>query len=429
MRVLVISPYLPFVPSTGFPTRVYCLSRALAQSHDFHLVSPPGPAGQSADPRVFTGWSEVTRPDPTGRANDIGWLPAGVAYRLGRLRRVLRRWLSPLPGIAQDMRWLQTAVPKVVQPLLERRSFDLLQIESTFLASLLEDLPLLCPRLIVAHDHVHRIYQRMARERRGWQRLGALCEYWKWYRLETRLFSRPHHFVTMSQEDARHLSQLSPDASVSVVPNGVDCEYFNSIEGPGRPGRMLFLGNLQSLPNQDAVRYFAASVLPRIVKSCPEAFLDVVGKDPPRWMLELSATLPVRVHANVADVRPYARDCSVFLVPLRTGSGTRLKILEAMAMGRPVVSTPIGAEGLGAEHGRHLLVGADDGDFADCVVRLLGSPGARREISARAREFACGRFDWGILAPRLDASYALARGRFNAGASPWRRAAAPGGSP
>jgi glycosyltransferase involved in cell wall biosynthesis len=191
------------------------------------------------------------------------------------------------------------------------------------------------------------------------------------------------------------MSQLG-DTPIRVVPNGVDTEFFRLGTEAERPLELLFTGAMNYAPNADGVAHFCAEILPRIRAVVPDVSLSVVGRDPPPRIQSL-ARGGVTITGTVPDVRPWMNRAAVFVVPLRVGGGTRLKILEALASGRAVVSTSLGCEGLDVKHGDNILVADTPAAFADAVVRCLRDPGLRRELGARGRALVEQRYRWDAI--------------------------------
>jgi polysaccharide biosynthesis protein PslH len=166
-----------------------------------------------------------------------------------------------------------------------------------------------------------------------------------------------------------------------------------------RRANLVFTGSMDWLPNEDAIRYFTEQILPRVRRAVPEVTLTVVGRNPYPGLLELSKRDPsVIVTGRVEDVRPFMEEAAVYVVPLRIGGGTRLKIYEAMAMEKPIVSTSIGAEGLPVEDGREIVLADTPESFADAVVRLIRDENLAAEIGQRAATKVRGRFGWDKVA-------------------------------
>jgi glycosyltransferase involved in cell wall biosynthesis len=191
--------------------------------------------------------------------------------------------------------------------------------------------------------------------------------------------------------------------AIRDVPTGVDTDFFRP-NGNTRsdPHGIVFTGSMDWLPNEDAIRYFTARILPQIRERIPDATLTVVGRNPYPGLVELSQKDPgITVTGRVDDVRPYMERAAVYVVPLRIGGGTRLKIYEAMAMEKPMVSTTVGAEGLPLEHGVELLIADTPDLFADSVIKLLTDGVAAREMAERAARMVREKFGWKEVAQRF----------------------------
>jgi glycosyltransferase involved in cell wall biosynthesis len=190
------------------------------------------------------------------------------------------------------------------------------------------------------------------------------------------------------------------------VDNGVDTAYFRPGTEPRDPKSILFLGSLDWRPNLDAVRILLEQVFPAVRAAEPSARLCLVGRNPPEALRRQAASLAnVELIPNVADVRPYLRRCGILAVPLRVGGGSRLKILEALACGLPVVSTRIGAEGLRLEPGKHLVVVDDHPDLAAALLHCIRSPGHAQAMAERGRQTVLEHYDWDLLADKLERSW------------------------
>jgi glycosyltransferase involved in cell wall biosynthesis len=201
----------------------------------------------------------------------------------------------------------------------------------------------------------------------------------------------------VSRQEADHFRSLGAKA-VHVAPNGVDCASLADLP-TGRmthPPVILFLGTMSWGPNASAARFLAIDVMLRLRQRFPSARLLVVGRGPPAHLLALSGVNGVEVTGGVPDVKPYLREANVMAVPLDAGGGTRLKILEAFAAGLPVISTAVGAEGIDATPGQHLIV-AERAGFADAVADLLATPEQATQMATAARELAREVYDWGRI--------------------------------
>jgi len=212
------------------------------------------------------------------------------------------------------------------------------------------------------------------------------------------------HIIAVSREDRETMERVYGLASVSDVPTGVDTDYFrpgaHRRDGNGSNVRrqshnLVFTGSMDWLPNEDAIQYFTREIMPLVKAQVPDMTLTIVGRNPYASLLELSRRDPsVVVTGRVEDVRPYIDEAAAYVVPLRIGGGTRLKIYEAMAMEQPIISTTIGAEGLPVQHGSHLLLADTPQDFAAAVVSVLRNQSLARTLSASAAQLVRAEFGW-----------------------------------
>jgi glycosyltransferase involved in cell wall biosynthesis len=200
----------------------------------------------------------------------------------------------------------------------------------------------------------------------------------------------------VSRED-REMMQLQYGVkNVYDVPTGVDTDFFRpSGQRARKPHNLVFTGSMDWLPNEDAIRYFTEQIMPRIKQTVPGVTLTVVGRDPYPALLELSKRDPsVIVTGRVEDVRPYMEEASLYIVPLRIGGGTRLKIYEGMAMEKAIVSTSIGAEGLPVTDGKEIVLADTPEAFAEAVINLLRDENLAREIGQQAAARVRSEFGW-----------------------------------
>lgn len=235
----------------------------------------------------------------------------------------------------------------------------------------------------VKRAYMHRQWQRMLRHER------AEC-------------ARFERVIAVSPEDAAVFREQFGVREVSHVPTGVDTDYFRpSGEVERQPHEIVFTGSMDWMPNEDAIRWFVADILPLVRARVPDVTLTVVGRNPPSSIRALGDNDGITVTGSVPDVRPYIERATAFIVPIRIGGGTRLKIFEAMAMERPVVSTAIGAEGLPVRDGADALLADTPAAFADAVVRLLLEPELAARIGNAAAAAVRAEYGWDRVAARF----------------------------
>jgi glycosyltransferase involved in cell wall biosynthesis len=302
--------------------------------------------------------------------------------------------------------------------LLATGAFD--AIVSDFLVPMI-NVParLPCPLVVFTHNVESEIWRRHA-ETSGnpasRQLLGVQWE--RMLRFERDALSRADLILAVSDADAQTFARLYPAAvrgkAVHVVQTGVDTDYFSPRPEPPSPAHLVFTGSMDWLPNEDGMVHFVQSVLPLIRHAEPGVTLSIVGRAPTPAVRALAGE-GIEVTGRVEDVRPHVARGAVYVVPLRIGGGTRLKIFEAMAMGRAVVSTAIGAEGLPVTPGRDIVIADEPEAFAREVVALLRDRERRKTLEGAARALVVENYDWSAVAGQLES--ALTRAARAAGAN------------
>jgi glycosyltransferase involved in cell wall biosynthesis len=260
------------------------------------------------------------------------------------------------------------------------------------------------PIVLFAHNVEHVIWKRLSTvEIRPWRRLALEVEWRKMRRSEARACAQVSLTVAVSEVDRTLLTGNAPGAHVRAIPTGVDTVYFAPNGGRETPAHLVFTGSMDWYPNEDAMLYFIDAVLPRIRRTVPDAILTVVGRRPSSRLRSIAADAGVRVTGTVDDVRPYMSEAAVYVVPLRVGGGTRLKIFEALAMGKAVVSTGVGAEGLPLVPGKHFVQADDPSAFASAVVSLLADANRRGALGSDGRRLVEERYSWPQVAREFSA--------------------------
>ncbi|MBI3932744.1 MAG: glycosyltransferase [Acidobacteria bacterium] len=366
----------------GGRLRSYHVVRELSERHAVTVLTTHGPGEEAAAlaealPRCET----VSFPHAAPKHGSAAFAAA-----------LLRSWLSPLP--VDLRRWRVAALQAEARRRLAAGAADLCVAD--FLTAV-PNLPVRSstPVVLFEHNVEHVIWRRLAEvERRPWRRLPLELEWRRMRRFEGRACAGAALTVAVSEADRRALAGLAPQARVEAMPTGVDTGYFHPNGTRVLPGGLVFSGSMDWYPNEDAMLHFVTEVLGRIREEVPDASLTVAGRNPSVRLRSAAEAAGVRVTGTVADVRPFVAEAAVFVVPLRVGGGTRLKILEALAMGKAVVSTTVGAEGLPLEPGVHYLRADDPETFARAVVSLLLDPVQREALGEAGRRLVLGRHSW-----------------------------------
>jgi glycosyltransferase involved in cell wall biosynthesis len=380
--------FLPW-PATGFGAlqRTHHLVRQLAAHFDVHLVVAARQPGGTEE-LLGMGVRSAEVVPVTGRTRALVSAARGV---LGPATYWERLWDAPS---------LRAAVARAAARVGGQRA--ILLLDTSFLAPLADAAPGL--PVVVTHHNVESdlLRQRAAVEGgargRFFARQATLTE-----RLERRLTRQVALNLVVSPDDAVRFRALAGDVPIEVVPNGVDVEYFAPMpEVPVTPHSLVFAGGMDWFPNRDAMVWLARELWPALVAREPRRTLTVLGKSAPEELLELGRRdARVRVLGFVPYVRPYLADASAYLCPIRIGGGTRLKVLDALAMGVPLVATSLSVEGLGLERGHHYLRADQVDDFVTQLEVIDTDADLGRAIGASGRRFVAERFGWQTIGNRL----------------------------
>ena len=390
-RILFVTSRLPFPPTEGHQLRAWHLLRAAAEKHRVTLLSLRRPDEQPLPEHLpgidLEGIHQVDLPA-------LRWphQVAGLALR------------GLLPGRnLLDQRYRPLALQQRFDRLVHQA--DLVHLDILAVAGLLERVPKDVPTVLNEHNVESLLaHKRVDIEKRPLHRWLLRLKNRGLESFERSACARADRVLACSQEDAERLLALAPGCRVSVVPNGVDLKAFR----PGSPGiekggSMVFVGHMDWFPNRDGIEFFIAEVLP-LLKAHYNLNLEVIGRNP-NPSVPKAESGRVKFSGFVDDLQARVQRAAVFIVPLRAGSGTRLKILEAMAMGKAIVSTRIGAEGIGLVDGDSACLVDTAEEFADAINRLLNDPELRDRLGRRARHLAEQHYGWTVIGERLLATY------------------------
>jgi sugar transferase (PEP-CTERM/EpsH1 system associated) len=399
MNILWLNAGLLLPLDKGGKLRTWHVMRHLARRHEITYLSFAEPGQPAADRdgmrEVCARLETIPRSDPA-KGTPAFYLDA-TRYLVDRVPYAVAKYRS-------------AAFSGRLQQLLEERHFD--AIVCDFLPPAI-NLPkrLPCPAILFTHNVEAEIWRRHAENAPNPVLRTLLARQWRrMLRFEEKALARVDVVLAVSDADRQTFERLYPGSlktPAHVIQTGVDTTYFAPLPGSGRRAHLVFTGSMDWLPNEDGMQYFVAEILPRIRQVEPEATLSIIGRAPTPAVRRLADVHGIEVTGRVEDVRPHIAAGAVYVVPLRIGGGTRLKIFEAMAMGKAVVSTTIGAEGLPVTSGQDLVIADDPAGFADAVVRMIRDVDARRLIEAQARRLVVDRYDWSAVAG--DFEEALAR--------------------
>lgn len=396
-RLLFLCHTLPYPPDGGVWIRSYHTLRQLTRAFDvtalcFERTGRPDHDADLAVRRL----SEVA---PT----DVFPVPQEES----RIRELLDHAASLVTGRPFTVyKHRSRGFRKRLVELLETEDFDLAHVDSLDLSthlSLLEELPVAC----VHHNVESQLLRRRARAEDNPLARWYLRIQSRWQRREERRWcGRVDLNVTVSEDDRETLREIVPGARAEVVPNGVDVKKFSPADEEREQDGLVFVGGAGWFPNEDGMEHFAAEILPEIRRrAAGEVPVTWVGGADEEFRRRFEHEHGVRMTGYVDDIRPHVREAACYVVPLRVGGGSRLKILDAWAMGKAVVSTPTGAEGLDARDGDNILIRGQPEAFADAVCRVLEEEPLRRRLGRAARRTAVESYSWEKIGEEMNRTY------------------------
>ena len=394
MKILFVTPYLASPPQCGAQRRLEGLMRGLSARHEVSLLS------FATDDIVQLESTRAYCHQVVTVNHDVLKLGA-LSKRFLQLRSIASQHSFEYL-LHQDVRFQSS-----LDSLVGSHKFDVVQFEFAQMGVFQLPRGRHRPTKYVLDEHniEYEIVKRTARAEGSMLRKGYSEMNWHKLRAEERdAWNRFDGVALTSNRDEAVLKEDRPSTRTVVIPNAVDLEAFRPNDTPVEPGTVLFFGALDYYPNIDGIQYFLDQMLPEFARRCPTAKLVVVGRNPPA-SLSTRQNEHVQFTGYVDDPRPYLDRAAVVIVPLRIGGGTRFKIVEAMGKGKAIVSTTIGAEGLNAVHGEHLLLSDDPGDFVAQISRVLADTELANRLGAAGRRFAEESYGWDSVVKKLEQFY------------------------
>jgi sugar transferase (PEP-CTERM/EpsH1 system associated) len=389
MEILFVTGNLPYPPSDGWRIRVYMLIRHLSRLHRISLVTF---IRTSEDIALAEGLRKYCA--------EIRLIPRNPRYSpLKLLRGVLGATAFPVLSY-QDSRMSNT-----IKSMLNARRFDLVQAESLQMAQYCTNLAM--HTVLDLHNIESLVMKRYAEfQRNPLKQWYAHHTSTKLAAYERQICAQFDRCLTCSDEDRDRLHALAGVVRTSVIPNGVDVEAFKAdMRVETTTNSILFVGRMDYHANVDGIRWFCREVFPLLLRNRSDLTLKIVGTNPTEEVRRLAVPRQIEVTGYVEDTRPFLKKASVVIIPLRIGGGTRLKLLEAFAMGKAVVSTTVGAEGIAASPNKEILLADSAEQFADQTHTALMDGALRARLGIAARRFVELRYDWEAIVGRLNAVY------------------------
>jgi polysaccharide biosynthesis protein PslH len=399
MRILLLTQVVPYPPDSGPKIKTFNVLRYLARRHDVHLVSFVRCEAEDASARALQPYCDGVTMVPLQRSR-----PRDVAY-------LARSLVSGRPFLIErdDVRAMRTTVDRLVR----NQAFDAVHADQLSMGQFAVDLPVSL-RVLDEHNAVWAIVQRAAAgEGRGVRRWLAELEWRKLRAYEGSLCRRFDWVTVVSDEDRAALEQAAGTCfAAKVIPIAVDTRELAFAPRPAAARHLVSLATMFYPPNAEGVRWFATEVFPAVRRAVPGTQFYIIGSRPPAHIARLATPESgIVVTGYVADLEPVLQQSAVLIVPVHSGSGMRVKILEGLARGIPIVSTRIGVEGIEAQDGEQLLVADEPHEFAAAVIGLLQDPGEAARLARAGRALVEARYDSQTALGGLDEIYAPAGGQ------------------
>jgi len=400
MRVLFVSHFIPHPPTGGASLRNFNIVKELSRNNSVHLVTftqrdrhPTRERIEKSREVLKEFCEEITIIDVPSDGSSLRWYSLLGLNMFSREPYSAWRFWSPM-------------MAQAIEDQIAKHKFDIVHVDTIALAGYLKNLKGL--PAVLNHHNVEStlLLRRAATEKNPATRAYIGLQGRKLRSAEQRALSAFDGNISVSDLDGQELSELNPKATICVVPNGTDTEFFKPIDGVDEDLSLVFAGSMAWYPNGDAMILFGEKIWPLIKRELPDIQMNLIGSRAPAEVVKLGQVdNQFKVLGFVDDVRPTIARAAVYVVPIRVGGGTRLKILDAMAMGKAIVSHPIGAEGLDVTDGKDIVIAEEPELFAKRVVELVRDVESRQLISAQARKSVVEKYSWSTIIPKMEQFY------------------------
>ncbi len=391
MKILMLTPYLPYPLLSGGQIRTYNLLKNLSRKHEITLFSL---IKENKEKQYISKIEPFCEKVAVFKRPKNPWA----------LRNILLAGFTPYPFVVT--RNLPIGAKSVIAKALKENQFDLIHAETFYMMPNIPQTNI--PILLVEQTIEYLGYQSYVKQSKWWPLKPFLyLDVLKIYLWEKYFWQKASRLVTMSEEDKRFIQKVVAESLlIDVVANGVDTDFFDKTKKklPQNP-TVLFVGTFKWLPNVDAVKVLVKQIWPKIIRQLPQARLKIVGFSPTKEIVGFGDDRSIKVLGKVEDIRDAYGSAHVLLAPIRSGKGTRYKILEAMAAGTPIVSTKLGVEGIDINSGKEVLIGDSVTDLAKLTIKVLKNSHLRQTMAAAGRQLVRKRYNWHNISRELDRIY------------------------
>ena len=394
MNILFLSTENPFPPDHGHYLRTYNVLKYLAVHHNVFFLA------------FIKSEEELNNVEPIReicKSADVFIIPDNVS-KIKFLISLLLNFFSPLPYIAQ--KYYRNDMRQKVREILKRERIDVVHFDMLHLARYRNELDGI-PSVLTEHNvESSRILTLLKNSSNFIFKSFMFLQYVKLKKFESLACKDFNVCVAVSETDKSMLETMSPSARFVVVPNGVDTTYFAPDELCPDANTVIWAGSMNDMYNSEAVDFFLDEVFPLIHQEIPNIKFTAIGKAPTKKLLSLAKRNKYAIPVGyVDDVRPYINSAAVYIAPIKSGGGTKLKVLNALSMAKPVVTTSVGAEGIDAIENEHLLIADDPRAFAEKTIYLLKNPEFASRLGANGRKLIVKKYDWKIIGEKMNRIY------------------------
>ncbi|TDI83755.1 MAG: glycosyltransferase [Caldithrix sp.] len=392
MNILFISTEIPYPPDHGHHISTYNSLKGLAKNHNIFFVG-------FATTKKELKYKRAIK--PLCVSADIFMIASGWRFWLSLFFNVF----SPRPFIGQ--RYYKSAARKTIRNLLREDKIDFVHFDLLHVAPYYKVVRALPKVLGNRNVESLRFLRRLQTERNIIKVVYFYLQYFKLRRFEKKMPAKFDCCVLVSDVDKRFHARLTGNDNFVVIPNGVEIDYFTPNGIPHKSNTLVWVGSMKDPYNADAVDYFLENILPRIKTEIPDVEVNFVGASPTKLLKrKASENEHLKISGFVDDVRPHMEQATVFIAPIRCGSGTKIKILNALSMSMPVVTTPVGAEGIAVVDDENIIIAKDDEDFANKTIMLLRNPEFAKNIGKNGRQLVEELYDWQAIHKQRHQLYA-----------------------
>jgi len=394
MNILFVSPEIPYPPIGGHYLRTYNVLKLLSENHRIFFIGFVKDKEELEFKKDFKKLCE---------SFDVFFIQEDdFSFRFWL--KVIRNLLSPYPYIKH--KYYNKNASRRIREILSEGQIDLVHLDMLPMSTYYSDLNS-TPTILTNHNvESVRLHRWIQVEKNIFIKSFLAYQYIKLRSYEKKMCPKFDKCVTVSSEDEKVLKKLCKSDNFAVIPNGVDIEYFKPLEGPIVPNRLIWVGGMSGPYNSDAVDYFLDEILPLIRAKKPEVEVDFVGGYPTKKLKQQELkNSHIKLHGFVDDTRPLVQKAAVFIAPIRSGSGTKIKVLNAMSLAKPVVTTSVGAEGISVEADKNIIIADDPKVFAEKTIYLLNNQHIANEMGMAGRKIIEKYYDWNVIKENMEQLY------------------------